>query len=318
MDMITRARSILWSKGFRARSILGLRTLVSPSRPIDLLREVDTFVFDCDGVIWKGNTAIAGAKEALATLRSLNKNIFFVTNNSTRSRKGFKSKFDILGIQASVDEILTSSYAAAVYLDSIRFKERDRNKVYIVGDVGIAEELNLVGIQHLGGREDADKRVNFKETFRIDPAIGAVIVGLDTSLNYYKLQYAQLCLNTNPDCLFIATNEDALGHFTESQEWPGAGSIVGAVKGCTGKVPIVVGKPSSILIDQIVHKFGLPVDRMCMVGDRLDTDILFGKRHRMKTCLTLSGVTTSEKLVDVSNQIIPDIVIDSIRDLISQ
>ena len=75
--------------------------------------------------------------------------------------------------------------------------------------------------------------------------MGAVIVGsLDRKINYYKIQYAQLCINENPGCLFIATNTDAVTHLTDAQEWAGNGSMVGAIKGCTGKEPIVVGKPS--------------------------------------------------------------------------
>lgn len=39
----------------------------------------------------------------------------------------------------------------------------------------------------------------------------------------------------------------------------------------------MVGKPSPLMIDYIVYKYKIPKDKICMVGDRLDTDILFGK-----------------------------------------
>jgi ribonucleotide monophosphatase NagD (HAD superfamily) len=51
--------------------------------------------------------------------------------------------------------------------------------------------------------------------------VGAVVVGLDPNINYYKLQYGTLCVRENPGCLFIATNRDAVGHMTDLQEWPG-------------------------------------------------------------------------------------------------
>ena len=53
-----------------------------------------------------------------------------------------------------------------------------------------------------------------------------MIVGFDANINYYKIQYAQLCINENPGCQFIATNLDAVTHLTEAQEWAGNGAMV--------------------------------------------------------------------------------------------
>ena len=53
------------------------------------------------------------------------------------------------------EEIYSSSYVAAAYLESINFKK----KVYVIGEEGILQELDLKGIQHLGGPSDADKKV---------------------------------------------------------------------------------------------------------------------------------------------------------------
>ena len=61
--------------------------------------------------------------------------------------------------------------------------------------------------------------------------VGAVVVGFDRHINYYKIQFATLCIDENPGCLFIATNLDAKTHLTDAQEWAGNGSMVGAIKG---------------------------------------------------------------------------------------
>lgn len=45
----------------------------------------------------------------------------------------------------------------------------------------------------------------------------AVVVGFDRMINYYKIQYAQLCINENSGCEFIATNLDAVTHLTDAQ-----------------------------------------------------------------------------------------------------
>ena len=94
----------------------------------------------------------------------------------------------------------------------------------------------------------------------------------------------------------------------------GNGSMVGAIKGCTGKEPIVVGKPAPLMIDYIVNKYKIQRSRICMVGDRLDTDVLFGQDNGLESVLTLSGVTTKEKLLSDNNKIQPTFYVESIAD----
>jgi phosphoglycolate/pyridoxal phosphate phosphatase family enzyme len=190
-------------------------------------------------------------------------------------------------------------------------------KVYVIGQEGIGEELDLLGIPHFGGPSDSCRKIpplgpSVKIDF--DPSVAAVIVGFDININYYKIQYAQLCINNNPGCQFIATNLDSVKHLTPLQEWAGNGAIVGAIKGCTHREPVLVGKPSPLLIDYIVQKYSLRKERMVMVGDRLDTDILFGEKNGLKTILTLSGVTSKEKVFHSENKILPDYYVNSIAE----
>lgn len=117
--------------------------------------QVEAFIFDCDGVIWRGDTLIPGVPETLDMLRKAGKKLIFVTNNSTKSRKGYQGKFTNLGLTIAPEEIYSSSFAAAAYLDATKFP-KDK-KVYVVGEVGIQEELDLLGFQHIGGPEDATK-----------------------------------------------------------------------------------------------------------------------------------------------------------------
>merc|ERR1712232_854947 len=188
-------------------------------------------------------------------------------------------------------------------------------KVFVIGEVGIGEELDLIQVPWIGGPDDKDKAPDMGPGAKLDhdEDVGAVIVGFDRYINYYKIQYAQLCINENPGCEFIATNLDAVTHLTDAQEWAGNGSMVGAIKGCTGQEPTVVGKPSSLMIDYLAEKLNLDRSRICMVGDRLDTDIVFGTDNGLKTVLVLSGVTSEEKLLSQENTITPDFYADTIN-----
>ena len=52
-----------------------------------LAQSYDSFLFDCDGVLWHGNEAIEGSFDALRYLLGINKQIFLLTNASARSRQ---------------------------------------------------------------------------------------------------------------------------------------------------------------------------------------------------------------------------------------
>ncbi|KAF7847280.1 hypothetical protein BT93_L3126 [Corymbia citriodora subsp. variegata] len=283
----------------------------------DLINSVETFIFDCDGVIWKGDSLIDGVPETLDMLRSKGKRLVFVTNNSTKSRKQYGKKFETLGLNVNEEEIFASSFAAAAYLKSIDFP-KDK-KVYVIGEDGILKELELAGIQYLGGPEDGGKKIELKPGFYMehDEDVGAVVVGFDRYFNYYKVQYGTLCIRENPGCLFIATNRDAVTHLTDAQEWAGGGSMVGAISGSTQREPVVVGKPSTFMMDYLSNKFGIQKSQICMVGDRLDTDILFGQNGGCKTLLVLSGVTSLSMLQGPDNKIQPDFYTNKISDFLS-
>ena len=279
-----------------------------------LLDKTKTFIFDCDGVIWKGDSLIDGVPETIDMLKSMGKQLFFITNNSTKSRAGYLKKFTSLGLNITAENIFSSSFAAAAYLESIKFD----GKVYVVGETGIGEELDLLGIKWSGCEADKGKEVTLSEGLYMDhdKDVSAVIVGFDRHFNYHKIQQATLCIRENPGCLFIATNTDAVTHLTSAQEWAGNGSMVGCIKGSTQQEPIVVGKPSSFMLDYIAEKYSIPKDEICMVGDRLDTDILFGKDGGLSTLLVLSGVTTEDRLLSPKNDIVPDFYTNQLSDLL--
>ncbi|KAK7835729.1 phosphoglycolate phosphatase 1b [Quercus suber] len=71
------------------------------------------------------------------------------------------------------------------------------------------------------------------------------------------------------------------------------------------------------LVNLINHRFGILKSQICMVGDRLDTDILFGQNGGCKTLLVLSGVTTLPMLQNPNNSIQPDFYTNKISDFLS-
>jgi phosphoglycolate phosphatase len=92
--------------------------------------------------------------------------------------------------------------------------------------------------------------------------------------------------------------------------------MVGAIAAAVQQEPLVVGKPSTFMLDHICRTFGISEQEICMVGDRLDTDIAFGQAGGVLTLLVLSGVTTKEVLHSPETVISPDFYTDALPDLL--
>ncbi|KAJ2921888.1 hypothetical protein H1R20_g15205, partial [Candolleomyces eurysporus] len=289
------------------------------SKPEDyeaLLRDYDTWLFDCDGVLWRGDNLIEGVTDVLDMLRRRNKKVVFVTNNATKSRRSYKAKFDQLGVVAHVDEVYGSAYAAAVYVSSVINLPKTK-KAYVIGMAGLEEELRNEGIQVLGGTDPADNTLEPFDlgTFKRDPDVAAVICGLDTQINYTKLSKAFQYLQHDPACHFIATNEDST-YPSAHGLLPGAGSVSAPLRYALNKNPVCTGKPSSTMLDCIKAKIQFDPKRTLMIGDRLNTDIQFGQNGGLATLLVLTGVTLESDITGPNaSSVVPDFVTQTLGDL---
>lgn len=75
---------------------------------------------------------IPDSENVMNTFRKLGKRVFYVTNNSTKTRAEFLQKCTALNFEATEEEILCTSYLAANYLHSLSFNK----KVYVIGKGG--------------------------------------------------------------------------------------------------------------------------------------------------------------------------------------
>nr|KAF6451723.1 hypothetical protein HJG59_001377 [Molossus molossus] len=96
------------------------------------------------------------------------------------------------------------------------------------------------------------------------------------------------------------------------------GSLAAAVETASGRQALVVGKPSPYMFECITEHFNVDPARMLMVGDRLETDILFGHRCGMTTVLTLTGVSRLEEaqayLAASQHDLVPHYYVESVAD----
>jgi len=271
--------------------------------------QYDSYIFDCDGVIWQGSQLLPGAKEFLKGLHDAGKKLFFVTNNASKSRKEYHKKFVDLGVDfVKIENINGTANATAEYLLG---QPHPINKVFCIGLSGLTQELSEYGIQTISLPKDTNNLEELAD-MDLDPDVNAVIVGMDNTFNYTKLATAALFIRYNEGCKFVATNLDSgsMQGKKGTRFVPGTGCLVTAVQvGCGREPDVVVGKPSSWWINHIIDANWLDRKRTVMFGDRLDTDTLFAAQGGIHSVLVLTGVTLS---TDEITTIVPNFVVSGL------
>ena len=288
----------------------------------EILHSTDTFLFDCDGVVWHSLTPLPGAVEAVAYLKHLGKQVYFVTNKNTQSRIDTFHKFCKLGFtEIALENVYTSSYATAHYLRNVL---KLTGKVYLMGEAGMKTELETAGINCLDIGPDPMTGVSSKELedIHIDPEVQAVVVATDYSFSYKKLVKAFFYLK-NPECHFIGTSEDQVIPVGNGTLVPGAtGSFIQAIKYSTGRSATVIGKPYLPFIECIECEFPFDRSRALMIGDNLTSDIQFARRAGLKSLLVLSGVTKRDYFLseqgNLPTHLTPDYFTNSLTSLTTQ
>ncbi|XP_067288886.1 pyridoxal phosphate phosphatase [Pseudorasbora parva] len=287
----------------------------------DLLDSKHNVLFDCDGVIWNGEAAVTGAPEVVSLLKQRGKRVFFVTNNCTRPRENYVQKFSRLGFtDVAEEEIFSSAYCSAAYLRDVA---RVQGKVFVIGCGGVMKELQDAGVPVLEEDEAADREPGTSiYNCPLDPDVKAVLVGYDENFTFMKLAKAS-CYLMNSECLFLATDPDPWHPLRGGRITPGSGSLTAALETASGRKATVIGKPSRFMYECIASQFDLDPARSLMVGDRLETDILFGSNCGLSTVLTLTGVSTLEEAqryrdseAPEHKDWVPDYVVESVADFL--
>ena len=226
----------------------------------------DAFLFDLDGVLYRGGDPVPGAAESVTRLRSLRKRVVFVTNSSARSPRDVVAHLASVGVLARPDEVETSALTTATVL-----AERGVTDAFVVGEAGLVEALTQAGIEVLTG----------------DPArVDVVVVGWDRGADYEKLRTASVLVQRGAG--LIATNPDASFPAADGSRWPGAGALLAAVETTTGMRGEVFGKPHAPMLVAALERAG--GGRPLLVGDRLDTDIAGAAALGWDSMLVLTGI----------------------------
>ena len=233
------------------------------------MKEYQLYVFDMDGVLFRGEEPIEGGKELVNELIAEGRLIRYLTNNSTKTRREYAEKLYRMGYPAEPAQIYTSAAGAAFYLGS--------TSAYVVGESGLRYELEAVGCRVTDGPAEW------------------VVAGACWGLTYAMIDEAQWRIREG--ARFLATNTDSTYPIEEGRVKPGAGAVVAAIATAAERGPeVVIGKPQPTLLKMIWSETEIAPDHTLLIGDRLDTDIACAINAGCDSALVLTGATAEKHL----------------------
>jgi arabinose operon protein AraL len=265
--------------------------------------QIDGLIFDLDGTVYLGESALPGAVEGIAELRRRGKRTLFVSNKPLEPRSAYAGKLTRLGIPTESKDVITSGYVLGRHLAR---NAPDLN-LYVIGEENLLNELRGHGLHIVNEFTDQDP-MQVIRPHNVD----AVVVAFDRTLDYRKLNTAYQALSSG--ARFFATNADKACPMPGGAI-PDAGGTIAALEHMTGrKVELLAGKPSHWMIEVALHELDLPAERVLMVGDRLETDIFMGQQAGMATAVTLTGASKREDAENMPSP--PDFIINNLSELI--
>ncbi|KRL28558.1 HAD family haloacid dehalogenase hydrolase [Limosilactobacillus frumenti DSM 13145] len=246
------------------------------------------YFIDLDGTMYRGKERIPAAARFILRLQSAGKQVLFVTNNSTRSPHDVATNLqNNHDINVNSYNVYTSALATADYLDQLA--DASHRSVYIVGEDGLKSALAKKGFRETTDHPDY------------------VVVGLDSHVKYDQLATAVLLIRSGAK--FVGTNPDS-NLPNERGMVPGAGSFVKLVEYATQTKPIMIGKPSPIIMEMALKKSGLQKKDVVMVGDNYHTDIEAAINFGIDSLLVYTGLSTKKDIA--AEQIKPTHEVDSL------
>lgn len=254
----------------------------------ELFSRTRVFLIDLDGTVCLGETPLAGAAEALSAMRRAGKRVIFLTNNSSKTEEEYREKLSRLGLWGE-DLVYTSGRAAVEILK----RKHPGKRVYLLAPEAVKEEFLRAGIL-LDGE---------------DPEL--LLLAYDTELTFEKIKRFDFFLRCGLP--YFATHPDDVCPTAEGS-MPDVGSFLALFARSSGRTPDeIFGKPCPAMGECVSRLTGARAEEMCMIGDRMHTDVRFANNCGMMSVLVLSGETTRENMHRFPDR--PDLVLSSIAEL---
>ena len=243
-------------------------------------------ILDLDGTVYEAGRLIAGAREAVDTIRRAGLPLRFATNTTRRPRSALVEQLSALGIDAAPSDIITAPGAAAAWL--------------------AAHGVHRVAL-HIADATAAE----FADFAVDEQAPEAVVIGdLGDAWTFDRLNRAFRQLQAG--ARFVALQKNRYWQTADGLTLD-AGAFVAALEYAAGRPATVVGKPSAAFFQGAADSMGLALADIAVVGDDIDSDVRGAMTAGAQGVLVRTGKFRATDLDEPGPA--PDAVVDSVADV---
>ena len=240
------------------------------------LSKIKHLALDMDGTIYLGSTLFPFTKKFLADMTEAGITYSFLTNNPSISVSDYLKKLEKLGIEATEDNMYTTSLAA---IDYIKSHYPQAKRLFILGTPSMTTQFEEAGF--ISCADDPDDVPD------------VLVVAFDKTLAYDRLCRASWWASQGVP--YVATNPDKVCPTDQRTVLVDCGSMCKCIEYATGRQPdVCVGKPDPNMLRGVFERYGYEPDEVAMVGDRIYTDTATAHNAGAFGVLVLSGETTLE------------------------
>ena len=248
-------------------------------------------LIDLDGVLYQGDSVIAGASETVTWLNTNNIPHLYVTNTTSVSRDGLQNKFNRLSIEADAENIITPIIAASQWMGA-----RDMHCAALFVSSNALSEFKTI--------EAVD--------IEVESQVDAVVIGdLGEAWDYMTLNRAFRFLMQDPKPVLIALGMTRYWAATDGLRLDVA-PFVKALECASNSQAQVLGKPSPVFFESALSLLQCKAKNALMIGDDIVGDIEGAQNADIGSILVKTGKFREQ---DLQCEIKPDVVLDSIADL---
>ncbi len=246
--------------------------------------KIKGFLLDIDGVLYVGNEVIEGAIETVEFLKK-NYKVAFITNTTTKTKKMIADKLTKMGFDIKENEIFSALEAVKQFLIS------EKKGAFLLLKNEVMSEFKNIPTSPIEYVVIGDARENFTYE-NMNKAFRYLFHGAELIAAAKNKYFKDIDGDLSLDC----------------------GAYVVGLEYATNKEARLIGKPNKEFFHLAVKKLGLNKEEVAVIGDDIESDVQGAIDAGLKGILVKTGKFTPQ---DLQREFQPDLVIDSIKDLLN-